>query len=418
MSRRAAERLLCRRSTIWACGHQDGWSVITYSAKGTRCTWDAALPFVATASSQANTLGSSRTPASTSPATLKTKRLFHSNPDSRRMFGLDLLRGGVGAWDSLNYAACKNVFPLQHRAAKSIRGTTAFPKSSTSTQPDDGGLSKTRTVSPGIGFVAGAVGSVVGVGGGTLIVPMVSNFCTSIPQRVISGTSLAAVISTGLVASYTYGASASIDYSAAVLVSTAAMLGAPFGARMTMVLDNAKLKRILGYFLMAAAVLVPLKSLFMQDDMLASNTAENASSTDSSPPQPSTENPWDLTWPGLSQMTLLSGTGLIAGVASGLLGIGGGTIVTPLLAIATSMPQTHVVGTSLCAMIPPSIVGLIQHHRLGNVDWRLGLGLALGTMIGGFAGSNLALTIPDSGLKGVFAVAMFSLGRLTLAKGK
>lgn len=56
---------------------------------------------------------------------------------------------------------------------------------------------KARKASPFIGFIAGLIGSVVGVGGGTLIVPMIALFCTTIPQRVISGTSLAPVISTG-----------------------------------------------------------------------------------------------------------------------------------------------------------------------------------------------------------------------------
>lgn len=56
-------------------------------------------------------------------------------------------------------------------------------------------------------------------------------------------------------------------------------------------------------------------------------------------------------------------TGAVAGFASGLLGIGGGTVVTPLLALLMPYGQATVLGTSLLAMIPPSLAGLLQHWR-------------------------------------------------------
>ena len=88
-------------------------------------------------------------------------------------------------------------------------------------------------------------------------------------------------------------------------------------------------------------------------------------------------------------------TGATAGLASGLLGIGGGTLVTPILALLPmAYTQATVVGTSLAAMIPPSAVALAQHHRLGNVDWRMAAGLAIGTAVGGTVGSAAAVQLP------------------------
>jgi uncharacterized membrane protein YfcA len=74
-----------------------------------------------------------------------------------------------------------------------------------------------------------------------------------------------------------------------------------------------------------------------------------------------------------------------------------------------------VLGTSLAAMIPPSVVGLLQHARMGNVDWRMGLMLAAGTAAGSFAGSQAALAAAPGVLEAVFAVGMLFLGRKTLA---
>jgi uncharacterized membrane protein YfcA len=74
-----------------------------------------------------------------------------------------------------------------------------------------------------------------------------------------------------------------------------------------------------------------------------------------------------------------------------------------------------VLGTSLAAMIPPSAVGLLQHARMGNVDWRMAAMLAAGTSLGSYVGSQAALAAPSGALEAVFAVGMVFLGRKTLA---
>lgn len=77
---------------------------------------------------------------------------------------------------------------------------------------------------------------------------------------MVSGTSLAAVVSTALASAYTYSTQGCVDLAAASLISPAAMLTAPLGARLTARLDCAALRRILGYFLLAAAPMVPIKA--------------------------------------------------------------------------------------------------------------------------------------------------------------
>ena len=60
--------------------------------------------------------------------------------------------------------------------------------------------------------------------------------------------------------------------------------------------------------------------------------------------------------------------------------------------------QAGVLGSSLLAMVAPSCVGLAQHARLGNVDWRMAAGLAAGTALGSFAGSKVAVNAPTGKL--------------------
>jgi hypothetical protein len=207
---------------------------------------------------------------------------------------------------------------------------------------------------------------------------------------------------------------------------------------------------VLGYWLYFVAPLVPLKAFVFtnqqqqqqgqqagdaqdhqhhqqqqQQPVLAvvtevnSNPNPSSSSSSSSGSSFSSRLLEQLQQPPSAKDAVLAATGGLAGFASGMSGIGGGTVVTPLLALATGAPQQVVLGTSLVAMVLPSMVGLAQHQRLGNVDWRMAAALAVGTSVGSFAGSNFAVGAPPGVLEALFAAGMLLLGRRTLvAAGK
>eukprot|EP01024_Parvocaulis_polyphysoides_P038092 TRINITY_DN340_c0_g1_i5.p2 TRINITY_DN340_c0_g1~~TRINITY_DN340_c0_g1_i5.p2 ORF type:complete len:353 (+),score=72.99 TRINITY_DN340_c0_g1_i5:178-1236(+) len=304
------------------------------------------------------------------------------------------------------------LFRIHQSSAASAAEAAATAASEVASQ------NRARGIALPVGMLAGIFGSIVGVGGGVLIGPMIVHFHKTIPQRMISGTSLAAVISTGCSASYTYGSNGFVDPMYALIIAVSAVVTAPLGARMTKAVDSLTLRKILGYFLIAVAPLVPIKQYLFSNKSEA-ETEEEAESAQ--PKLPVLQSKMDkVEKEGLIasmyeiNTLVLGATGTIAGFASGLLGIGGGTIVTPLLAMATDMNQKEVLGTSLLAMIIPSFVGLMQHWRLGNVDWLMAAGLAAGTVGGSFIGSNFALQAPPGVLESVFAGGMLFLGLKTL----
>ena len=88
--------------------------------------------------------------------------------------------------------------------------------------------------------------------------------------------------------------------------------------------------------------------------------------------------------------------------------------MTPLLALSQPYSQATVLGTSLLAMVLPSAAALLQHHKLGNVDWRLAAALALGTACGSALGSSVAVQAPEGMLEACFTIGMLLLGRATL----
>ncbi|MBA2261884.1 MAG: sulfite exporter TauE/SafE family protein [Solirubrobacterales bacterium] len=98
--------------------------------------------------------------------------------------------------------------------------------------------------------------------------------------------------------------------------------------------------------------------------------------------------------------------GLLAGVASGLLGVGGGAIIVPGLVIFLDLGQLEAEATSLLAIVPTALVGTWRQRRYGNV--RLGEGARLGLLavVGAVAGAILANVLPVRALELAFAVLL------------
>eukprot|EP00936_MAST-01D_sp_MAST-1D-sp1_P002885 g2885.t1 len=114
----------------------------------------------------------------------------------------------------------------------------------------------------------------------------------------------------------------------------------------------------------------------------------------------------------------LGAIGAGTGFASGLFGVGGGSIMTPSLALCTDMSQHTVIGTSLLAMLLPSAVGAVSHARLGNVVlWALPPVVG-GTVLGAYAGAKMGLSLPEQDLRVFFGCLMAFLGYRQVVKAR
>ena len=106
----------------------------------------------------------------------------------------------------------------------------------------------------------------------------------------------------------------------------------------------------------------------------------------------------------------LAAFGLFTGVAAGLLGVGGGILMVPFLTLAVGLSQHAAQATSLVVVLPTAIVASLELRRRGVGD--LGVSLRFGVVgaIGAAAGALLALALPGSTLRVVFAVFLGLVG--------
>lgn len=191
----------------------------------------------------------------------------------------------------------------------------------------------------GIGLAAGLLSGLFGVGGGTVIVPMLV-LLLGFDQRLASGTSLAAIVPTAAVGVVSYAVHGSVAWIPAIILAAFAVVGAQIGTWLLARLPQNIVRW--GFVIFLIVVIVMLFVVI--------------------PPR---DSPWVLTWGAALGLAAL---GLVTGVLSGLLGVGGGVVVVPALIILFGTSDLVAKGTSLLMMIPTAISGTIGNLRRRNAD--------------------------------------------------
>ncbi|MGD1861329.1 MAG: sulfite exporter TauE/SafE family protein [Leptolyngbyaceae cyanobacterium] len=111
------------------------------------------------------------------------------------------------------------------------------------------------------------------------------------------------------------------------------------------------------------------------------------------------------------EWTFLLLLGLGVGTLSGLIGIGGGVLITPALVYLFGFSQHYAQGTTLALLVPPiGLLGAWTYFQQGYVDVRAALLICLGFVFGGLIGAKFAVDLPEQFLRRFFGAAMILLG--------
>ncbi len=233
-----------------------------------------------------------------------------------------------------------------------------------------------------IGILSGIFGGLVGLGGGVIMIPLMVSFL-KLGQHKAHGTSLVALVFTGISGAMTYAVKGSVDVTAALFLAVTAVVTARSGAHFAHALPEWKLKRAFGGFLIFVSILLLLKPYL-------SHVIGSPS--------------------GWGRSAVLLVTGAFTGFLSGMMGVGGGTIMVPAMVLLAGFGQHMAQGSSLLAMVPAGGAGAYTHWRLGNVEAKLLPGLIPGILLGTYLGGTLALRLHEGALRVMFASVLIWTG--------
>ncbi len=231
------------------------------------------------------------------------------------------------------------------------------------------------------GFGAGFLAGLFGIGGGVLLVPVLV-LVLHRPQHVAHATSLVAIVIPAAVGATRFAFDGAVAWLGAATVAVGAVAGVQGGAWLMPRVRERRLRWLFAGLLAVMAV-----------RLLVSGSSEPTGGG----------AVVHVAW---SSLAAHLGLGLVTGAVSALLGIGGGAIIVPALVILFGYGQHLAEGTSLAIILPTAALGALTHARRGYSDWRAGLELGLGGMIGALLGAELALALPAPVLSRAFAVLL------------
>jgi hypothetical protein len=103
--------------------------------------------------------------------------------------------------------------------------------------------------------------------------------------------------------------------------------------------------------------------------------------------------------------------GFVAGILSGMFGIGGGLVIVPALVFLFHTPFKTATGTSLFALLwPVGVLGVVGYWKAGHLNWWQGAWIALGLFLGAWFGAQITLSLPTATMKKLYALFLLIAG--------
>ena len=231
-----------------------------------------------------------------------------------------------------------------------------------------------------IGIAAGIVGSLLGLGGGIIISPILT-LTGSLPSQVAS-TSLLAVASTGASSTLSYSIKKKIRYSIGIKIAAFAVPFSVIGALVSSSLNPDEFKLYFAILLISTSLYLLVRKPINENRRNQENRGR------------------------LISNTLLYGGSSAAGLISSLFGIGGGIIFVPILVIIYKLKMINASPTAQFILLISTITGLLTHIILEHPEYSYGIALALGAFLGAQLGSRTIHLISDNILSKILSFSL------------
>lgn len=256
------------------------------------------------------------------------------------------------------------------------------------------------------GIFVGVMSGLLGVGGGTIMVP-IFRLAFGMSPLASTATSLFAIIPTSISGVASHMRAKTCVPKLGVALGIGGALTSPVGVRLASVSPGwlvivvaALVVGLSAYKMFKKAIKAPRVALSCRTAHTADAAATGALADAS---EPASSNPIPAQ-PNLTRKHYLQGAGigLVAGLASGYVGVGGGFIMVPMMLAILSIPMSLAAGTSLIAIMILAIPGVIEQAILGNINYFAGISIVVGTIPGAVIGARLVRVIPERQLRFAF----------------
>lgn len=254
-----------------------------------------------------------------------------------------------------------------------------------------------------VGVLIGIASGLLGIGGGTVMVP-IFRLAFEMSATMSTATSLFAIIPTSISGAISHVKGKTCIPALGIAAGLGGACMSPIGVWLAQLSPD-------WLVMLAAALIIGYSAINMfkkafklrpaGQPATGVDAAAAPSLTSSGEPAVSAPTADDSS---LSRKQLLQGAaiGLVAGLASGYVGVGGGFIMVPLMLSIIGIPMRKASGTSLIAVMILAIPGVIEQGIIGNINYLAGIAIVIGTIPGAVIGARLVTKVPERTLRLLF----------------
>ena len=268
-----------------------------------------------------------------------------------------------------------------------------------------------------VGIVVGMLSGLLGIGGGTLMVP-IFRLGFGLSAFASTATSLFTIIPTSLVGFVTHIKNKTCIPKVGVAAGLGGAVTSPVGVYLAnispawlVMLAAAIIIGFSSYKMFKKAARIP-KVQAAEGGKVLGVDAQKAAQKAAASEEAAGADAFVFTRKKLFQAVAI---GLVAGLASGYVGVGGGFLMVPLFISVLGIMMRYASGTSLVAIMILAIPGVVEQGLLGNIDYMAGIAMAVGSIPGAVIGANLVRRIPERQLRFFFGAFLLVSAVVLLA---
>jgi uncharacterized protein len=240
-----------------------------------------------------------------------------------------------------------------------------------------------------VGLAAGTLGSMLGVGGGIIMVPVLTFL--NLPPTQAASTSLIAVMSTSVSSTIEYSRQKRIDYALGLEMAACAIPGGVLGAVLSEYLLADTFKLYFGILLILTGLYILYKNSVLKD-----HRAKRRS---------------------LHLQVAVFAASFGAGIISSLFGVGGGIIFVPAMLLVLGLTMHRAAPTSQLTLMMTAIAGVFTHSALGHPDYLQAVVLSAGAFVGAQIGARLSRMTKEMLLQRSLAVILMTVAIIFILDG-
>lgn len=259
-----------------------------------------------------------------------------------------------------------------------------------------------------VGLTAGLIGSIVGLGGGVILVPVllilyeISSLFDWATSSTVAALSLVVIVFTAASSTYSYTKQKRVDYKIGIYFLAGSLPAGLIGAWLNQFVNTEVFSVSLGFVMLAIFIIFLLRKKYQSKDTSRRKPKENHIVRN--------YTLHDIDYEYSFSPIGAAAVSFVVGLLSGFFGIGGGSLMVPAMILLYHIPTQIAAATSMFLILVTSFTSSLMHISLGHIEWQYVWPFIPGAWLGGMLGAKISSHLSNNAVERMLKIVLLIIG--------